>query len=133
MRCTLVTLLLSWVLFAFSVPGFGFTLACLGDSNTASITAPIAPLVPSWCDVLAARHPNWAVVNTGWFGGLVTAAILGAALPNQSLATSGLDIVVNSTYSGGRGTVVCEDHDYYGRRCARILHCGFLGCEEPAP
>ena len=88
-------------------------------------------IIGCWAEIEAT--PDGAPRPVGLLGVALTAATPGAALPNQSLATSGLDIVVNSTYSGGRGTVVCEDHDYYGRRCARILHCGFIGCEEPSP
>ena len=76
--------------------------------------------------------PDGAPYPVGLLGVVLTSPTPGAGLPNQSLATSGLDVVVNRTYSGGRGTVVCADHDYYGRRCARILSCGFVGCEEPA-
>ena len=76
-RLTLCTLL------TFPSFGWSFTLACLGDSNTASITAPVAPLVPSWCDILATRHPEWTIVNTGHSGGFVTAVALPGAVGSE--------------------------------------------------
>jgi lysophospholipase L1-like esterase len=70
-------------------------IACVGDSNT---DPHFTPEDPSWCELVAAAHPNWQFVNRGAV--FSTAAspegcvLCGRYLLNQALTEDHVDLVL---------------------------------------
>ena len=94
------TLLLSLAL--LTAPASAFTVACLGDSNTAarwgfdgSLPAPTV----SWCERLREARPEWTVRNYGWPGACALRCGLGSTGGTQltaAVADGPADVVVVS-------------------------------------